>query len=487
MTENISERTLLAIFALEPEDGVSSEKDVHAFAAGSLPTLDTRVEMYLRAMHDCDAGAQNHTDARDRILAAMATDLENDAGRTGMGWGAAFLDKVTGFVNRARKASPSAFRRTAAVRPSLPIQRIGVFAAMTAALLICCWNGALFYALHSLNTTIAGLRDWEGKSGRQYSCTSGGAGGYPFRVVMMCADPKATIVTEGGTFIVQAKELQFVADVFNPSVIVSTIKGPVSFAELDRPDAFRGSWSYAQATVYGPHPTRDGFSIELADLNLEHLSHGVTEAVVSAEHVLFFARLNSTATQKPAYDLTAEIAGGIFPSGPPIASRPFAARMTAVLRGAEDMTPKPLPARIREWQRNGGLIEMTRFEVHGSSANANAQGTIALSASGGIDGTLELSGEEYDQLFEAFAGDNPASGARDQLAATETDGSRHVATRSLHGGDVASEPLHAGNPGIPARSSPETNLPTNSLPAIRFVDGAAYFGSILLGRLPPLF
>jgi hypothetical protein len=485
MTQNKFERTLLAILALEPEDGVSSEKDVHAFAAGSLPTLDTRVEMYLRAMHDCDAGAQNHTDARDRILAAMATDLENDAGRTGMGWGAAFLDKVTGFVDRARKASPSAFRRTAAVRPSLPIQRIGVFAAMSAALLICCWNGALFYALHSLNTTIAGLRDWEGKSGRQYSCTSGGAGGYPFRVVMMCADPKATIVTEGGTFIVQAKELQLVAHVFNPSVIFSTIKGPVSFAELDRPDAFRGSWSHAQATVYGPHPTWDGFSIELADLNLEHLSHGVTEAVVSAEQVLFFARLNSTATQKPAYDLTAEIAGGIIPSGPPIASRPFAARMKAVLRGAGDMTPKPLPARIREWQRNGGLVEMTRFEVRGNSANANAQGTIALSASGGIDGTLELSGEEYDRLFEAFAGDNPASGTRDHLAATETDGSQ-VATRSLRAGNVASEPPHAGNP---TQSSPETRLPNKGrrLPAISFVDGAAYFGSILLGRLPPFF
>ena len=120
MTENISERTLLAILALEPEDGVSPEKDVHAFAAGSLLTLATRVEMYLRAMHNGDAGAQNHTGARDRILAAMATDLENDAGRTGKGRGATFLDTVTGFFSRARKASPSAFRRTAAPRPFSP-------------------------------------------------------------------------------------------------------------------------------------------------------------------------------------------------------------------------------------------------------------------------------------------------------------------------------------------------------------------------------
>src|SRR6202011_4418719 len=112
MTENKSERTLLAILALESEGGVSPEKDVHAFAAGSLPTLDTRVEMYLRAMHNGDAGAQNYTDARERILTAMATDLANDASHSGKGWGAAFLDKVTGFFNRARKASHSAFRRT---------------------------------------------------------------------------------------------------------------------------------------------------------------------------------------------------------------------------------------------------------------------------------------------------------------------------------------------------------------------------------------
>ena len=407
MTENKSERTLLAVLALEPEVGVSSEKDVQAFAAGALPTLNARVEMYLRAMHDGDAGAQNHADARDRILAAMAADLEDDAGRSGMGWGAACLEKVTGFFNRARKASPSAFRRTAAVRPRLSIQRIGVFAAMTAALLIWCWNGALYYALHSLNTTIAELRVWEAKSGRQYSCTSEGTGGYPFRVVMMCADPKATIITERGTFIIQAKELELAADVFNPSVIVSRIKGPVSFSELDRPDAFMGSWSHAQATVSGPHPTPDGFSIELADLKLEHVSHDVTEPVVSAEHIAFLARLNPTATQKPAYDLMTEISGGVIPLGPPIASRPFAARMKAVLRGVGDMTPKPLPARIREWQRNGGHVELTSVDVHGSSATANAQGTIALSASGGIEGTLDLSGEEYDRLFEAFTG-NPS-------------------------------------------------------------------------------
>jgi uncharacterized protein len=74
------------------------------------------------------------------------------------------------------------------------MQRTGVFAAMTGAFLICCWSGAWFYALHSLHTTIAGWQVWEGKSGRQYSCASEGAGGYPFQVEIMCAGPKAAAI-----------------------------------------------------------------------------------------------------------------------------------------------------------------------------------------------------------------------------------------------------------------------------------------------------
>ena len=148
---------------------------------------------------------------------------------------------------------------------------------------------------------------------------------------------------------------------FSPSVIVSRTKGPVSVARLDRPDAFIGRWSYAQATVYGPHPTRDGFSIEFANLKLEHVSHGVTEPVVSAEHVVFLARLNSTATQKPAYDLTAEIAGGIFPSGPPIASRPFAARMTAISRIR--LASSVLPTLAKVWRMSDAVSDTTSIAV----------------------------------------------------------------------------------------------------------------------------
>lgn len=62
---------------------------------------------------------------------------------------------------------------------------------------------------------------------------------------MLCGGLKAAITTENGKFIAEAKQLRVAVDLFHPSVIVSKLEGPLSFAELGRPDSFKGSWSHA--------------------------------------------------------------------------------------------------------------------------------------------------------------------------------------------------------------------------------------------------
>ena len=452
MTDTSSERALLAIFALEPEEGALSNTAAQAF--GPLPTFDARVEKFMRAMRDDASGAGDPAEARERILTAMATDLANGSEQTVEHQFPALFETLANRFSRVRRPPRSGFRTWASVWSNSAVRRTGVFAASAAALLMVGWSGAWLYALHSLNTTVAEWREWEGKSGRQYSCASEGFGGSPLRIEMSCVGPKAAITTENGTFTAEAKQLRVAVDLFHPSVIVSKLEGPVSFAELGRPDSFTGGWSHAEATLTGPKPTPDGLSIELADFKLARVANDGTEPLISAEHVAFRARLDpiaTAATKKAAYDLTSDITAGSLPSGPPLAARPFEARMKAVLHGAGDMTPKPLPERIKGWQRNGGLVEMTSIEIRGSAADANAHGMIALSEHGGIEGLLELSGANYDGLLEALTGETHASG-----------------------------PAGPAAPGAADRTR-------RKLPALRFEDGAAYFGSISLGRLPALF
>lgn len=491
MTDDNSERALLAILSLEPDEGLPLGDEALALGKESLPTLDARVDMFMRAMRDGESEAEDPTEARRRILAAMTKDLADRCERNSGHRGGALFERFTRPFNRDSRPSRSGIRASASVWSHRSL-RISVFAASAAALLMVGWSGAWVFALHSLNTTVAEWRKWEGKSGRQYSCATEGFGGNPLQVEMLCGGLKASITTANGTFSAEAKQLRVAVDLFHPSVIVSKVEGPLSFAEIGRPDSFRGSWSRAEATVTGPKPTPDGLSIEFADFKLEHVVGDGAEFVANAGYVAFGARLDpvaTAATKKAAYDLTSDITAGTLPSGPPIASRPFEARIKAVLHGAGDMTPKPLPERIRGWQRNGGLVEMTSIEIRGSGANANAQGTIALSEHGGVEGLLELSGADYSRVVEALTGKNLAARTSNQGTSELTESAGQHATRRLPGNEIKAEPPQNENIGVAGPPSEKTNAPTRArkLPALRFVDGAAYFGSISLGRLPALF
>ena len=95
---------------------------------------------------------------------------------------------------------------------------------------------------------------------------------------------------------------------------------------------------------------------------------------------------------------------------------------------------------------------------------------------------MELSGADYENIFAALTGKNPASQNEQSGQTKAADSAQQHATRRLPGDEKS-------NNGTLATSSENPLAPTKSrnLPALRFEDGAAYFGSTLLGRLPALF
>jgi hypothetical protein len=275
---------------------------------------------------------------------------------------------------------------------------------------------------------------------------------------MTCGAPTASITTEGGHYTATAKAVRIAVDLLHPREIISSLEGPVTFAEADKPDSFTGRWKAAKATFTGPKLTPDSVSVDLVDLEIDHVSDGSAEPLALARKFAFRAELDpitTAATQKAAYELTSEITAGAMPSGPPIAALPLEARFRGVLHGTGDMVPRPLPERIKGWQRNGGTVEVTSVELRGTGTDATARGVLRLSQNGGVEGALELSDAQYDQLYAALTGRPSETGTR---RFTDNEANRDA-------------------PATRARK----------LPALRFVDGAAYFGSTPLGRLPAFF
>ena len=99
-----------------------------------------------------------------------------------------------------------------------------------------------------------------------------------------------------------------------------------------------------------------------------------------------------------------------------LAAQPFDADILAVLHGIKDLAPKPMPARLREWQAAGGRLEIQNARLAQAESLANATGTLALTQQGRLDGALRLTVAGIERFMPTIGGEKGASLSLDRVA-----------------------------------------------------------------------
>jgi hypothetical protein len=164
----------------------------------------------------------------------------------------------------------------------------------------------------------------------------------------------------------------------------------------------------------------------------------------------------------------------------PLAAKPLDAEIATVLRGVDDITPKPWPVRLQEWQTRGGRLEIVNARVAQEGVIAVGAGTLALTARGGLDGHLQVTVAGIDKLLKMFDIDRIIS--EGQIGATLS-----ALDRIMPGlGGIARQ---NAAPGLVAALGQRTELegkPAVAFP-VRFVDGTVFLGPFQVGVVPPLF
>ena len=215
MAKKDNKQALMAILAPDDADSAATQA-----VTPSLPSLDERVDLFLRAMHGSQtANAQERASARLRIIDAMADNLAGGPGTVRK-----FDNAPTAMLNAAKASSNSP--RTLAdlwdtLREALlwPLtitagQPMRLAAVSCAALLVIGggWTATWFYAVHRTEAVIASWIDQEAKAGRDYSCGSRSVGGYPLHVEIQCTALQARLaMSDQATVVVNAKSLRGVA------------------------------------------------------------------------------------------------------------------------------------------------------------------------------------------------------------------------------------------------------------------------------------
>jgi len=354
------------------------------------------------------------------------------------------------------------------------------------------WSVVWFYAAARAEPELAAWREAERRAGRTQDCASQSIGGYPFRIEVRCGGAGLELK---GTPTLQLK-LPFAAvavQVYDPKLLIAEFTGPLEVSEPERARVALVDWNLGQASVRGLPSGMERASLVLVGPSIRVPSLTGNDAVFSARRLELHGRQApgspaDNPTVEAALRLDAAVADkleNLFDAATAdkvrvLAANPTDADVAAILRGVDDIRPKPWPAWFKEWQARGGQLEIDKARLAQQDVIAAGSGVLQLTPRGGLEGNLQVTVVGIEKILKMFDIDRIMS--EGQIGATF-----NALDRLVPGlGGIARQ---SAAPSLIAALGQRTTLegkPAVTFP-IRFVDGTVFLGPFQAGAVPPLF
>jgi hypothetical protein len=367
------------------------------------------------------------------------------------------------------------------------------------------WSGFWYWSSTAAEATIMAWRAREADAGRVYGCATTNFGGYPFRIEVECAEP--AVDDRATALSIRAHNLAAVAQVWDPTLVIGEIVGPLTVAPLGGSPTAAVDWTLAQASLRGTPGAPERLSIVVDKPKLAATSLG--GPLAAAEHLEFHGRFAPESTPgHPALDLALDLRNATAPAlvsalgtFAPLVSASTDLSIVAVLRGASDLAPKPLRQELREIQAAGGRLDITNARLQQGDLIATATGALGLTARGTLSGDVRLTVVNFTKIIpwlgveRAFAQAvrpdtlNRFAPALDRLMPGLGNilRSRDNAVGNASA-DGAKPDVNAAL-GAAVLGGQETELEGQRAVTLtlRFDDGAAFLGPLKVGQVPPLY
>jgi hypothetical protein len=366
------------------------------------------------------------------------------------------------------------------------------------------WSAFWFYAASKVDENVDAWRAREAKSGRIYDCTKRAVGGFPFRFEVRCSGASVALVsqTAGGSqapVTARLGEILVVAQVYDPKLLIAEFTAPATISGPDQL-SLMVNWSKARSSIAGLPAIPQRASIVFDDPTIDRVNASVQTPLARAKHVELHARLaDGSAQENPVIETVLQIAGGSLRELHPLLAEPFDADVRILLTGLKDFSPKPWPERFREIQAAGGRVEITQSRIAQGDLIAVAAGTLGLSASGRLDGELQMTVAGIEKVIPALGidkmlEDGVPQATLDRVApgmkTQDVSNLMGALNRAIPGlGNIVKQNANVGVAAGISSLGKEAVLEgkkARTFP-LRFVDGAVFLGPLKVGQVPPLF
>jgi hypothetical protein len=369
------------------------------------------------------------------------------------------------------------------------------------------WSAFWFYAASQVDAKADAWRAQEAKSGRVYDCAKRSVAGYPFRLEVRCDGASVVLVSQSAGQAatqtpVAAKlgEILVVAQVYDPKLLIAEFTAPATISNRTQQPSMVVNWSLAHSSVVGLPAIPQRASIVFDDPAIDRLDGSVQMPLARAKHVELHGRLaEGSPSDHPVIETVLQIAQGSVQELHPLLAQPFDADVRTLLTGLKDFSPKPWPQRFRELQAAGGHVEIVQSRIQQGDLIAVAAGTLGLSASGHLDGELQMTAAGIEKVIPALGiekmlDEGVPQATLDRVApGVKTQDVTNLFSaldRAVPGlGKAVKQNVNTGlTAGINAlgKDAVLEGKKARAFP-LRFVDGAVFLGPIKVGQTPPLF
>jgi hypothetical protein len=358
---------------------------------------------------------------------------------------------------------------------------VAAFAALV--VLAVLWTGLWYYAASMADHALIGWVEREAAAGRIYACGAQSIGGFPLSIQANCADATAEIRTSAPPYAVAAKEINFVAEIYDPTRLIGDLTGPLMLAPLGQSPSLTAHWTRARIIVSGVPPNPDQVSIELGAPHLDRVNG---DTMFKAKHADLRGRITAGSPQDhPVIAMTLHLSEAVAPTLNALLAGSTEAEFDTVVRGFSDLSPKPWAERFHEMQAAGGGIDIKSLHIVQADAIIVGTGTLSIGANGKLNGLIRVAIAGLEQLVPRIGIDRMIGQGLDQLS-----GGNGGLNRLVPGlGETIRATANAGVIDNLKKMGQPTSIgdqPAIVLP-LRFTDGAIYLGMLRLGEAPPLF
>ena len=346
------------------------------------------------------------------------------------------------------------------------------------------WTALWFYAAGEAETRLNDWQEQQAKGGRVFTCASRSVGGYPFRIEVRCAGAAAELKDAQPPIAIKLKEILAVAQVWDPKLIIAEFTGPLTAGDVGGAPYVTATWGVAQASVRGTPKTPERASVVVDGLRLD----GAQGNLFDSKRAEFHARVQyGSWPHNPAVDIVVKLGSAAAPAVHALAAQAFDADILAVLHGIKDLAPKPMPARLREWQAAGGRLEIQNARLAQAESLANATGTLALTQEGRLDGTLRLTVAGIERFMPTIGGEKAGTlSSLDRVAPALNAIERAVPGLVQRIPPQRQQTLQTGLLALLGQPAEIEGRKGIAAP-LRFTDGKASLGPFPLGQVPPAF